>query len=152
MLMPGTNVGSIIFVIVVLIVSALIVKWLADMWLKYAKDVANAIGGKASIPSWVGPTIKTIIVIGVYVLVLTLGWNMMVNVTTSTNVKHINQSAAQEQKKVLESQLPTTEELGQARDEQKDRQQTKPHVKALNTFDEKMKAEAEKIKRRSLNK
>jgi len=47
--------------------------------------------------------------------------------------------------------VPSSEELNKARAEQKETQQVKPHKEALDSFDESMKREAEKIRQRSLN-
>lgn len=150
--MPGTNVWSVVFWIVALVLAAGLVQQLIVLWRRYVKDVKRALEKEVRTPSWVGPAVVTIFGIGAFALITTLGWNAIVNATTSTTVKYVNPAAAQEQKKVLESQLPSQEEIDQARAKQKERQQVRPHKEALDSFDESMKREAEKIRQRSLDK
>jgi hypothetical protein len=133
-------------------VVVVITRYLVVMWAGYIKDIETAVKKEVKTPSWVGPGVTTIFTIGVFALATTLGWNAMVNLTTSTTVKYVNPAAAQEQKNVSESQLPTSQELDQVRTEQKERQQVNPHKEALDSFDESMKLEAEKIRQRSLDK
>lgn len=150
--MPGTNVWSVVFIVGALIVAVFLLPPLINMWRRYVRNATKAFQKDVEPPSWSGPLLVTVAVVGIYVVAVTLGWNAMVNVTTSTSIKYVNPAAAQEQKKVLESQLPNSEELGQVRVEQKDRQQVKPHKEALDSFDESMKREADKIRQRSLDK
>ena len=150
--MPGTNVWSVVFWIITLMVAVVITHYLIVMWAGYIKDVKTAVKKEVKAPSWVVPVQVTVFAVGVFALTITLGWNAMVNATTSTTVKNVNPSAVQEQKKVLESQLPTSQEFDQVRAEQKERQRVNPHKEALDSFDESMKLEAEKIRQRSLEK
>lgn len=150
--MPGTNVWSMVFVIVALMVAIAITASVVRMWHRYLTAVGWSYKKlTSSHPPWSGPTTVTIIAIGTYILAATLGWNAMVNVTTSRSNYKVP-AEIQEQKKVQESQLPSAEELDQTRAEQKLRGQTKPHKETLDSFDESMKREEEKIRQRSLNK
>ena len=146
--MPGTNIWSVVFWIAAIVVAVGIASPLINMWRRYVQVAAKAIEKDVPIPPWVGPTVTTVVAIGVYILVATLGWNAMNNITTSRS-EYQSSAEIQEQKKVQESQLPSTEELDAARDAQKERAQTKPHQKALESFDESMGREADKIRQRN---
>jgi len=146
--MPGTNVWSMVFVIGVFAVAIGMASALINMWRRYVTHVKVALEKKVVTPSWVGPALTTLMDVGVLALAATLGWNAMVNVTTSRS-DYQSPSEVQEQKKVLESQLPSNEQLDAARTEQKQRAQVKPHKEALDSFDESMAKEAEKIKQRN---
>jgi hypothetical protein len=90
----------------------------------------------------------TALTIGGYILVATLGWNAMNNITTSRS-EYQSSAEIQEQKKVQDSQLPIDYELDAARDAQRERAQVKPHQKALESYDDSMTREAEKIRQRN---
>jgi hypothetical protein len=149
--MPGTNVWSVVFTVAAAIIMVLLIAPMVNMWRRYVRNADKAIEKGVEPPSWTGPAVMTIAAIGIYALAVTLGWNAMTNTTTSTEVRQKNPAAVQEQKKVQESQVPSSKELNKARTEQKDVQQVKPHKEALDSFDESMKREAEKIRQRSLN-
>ena len=146
--MPGTNVWSVVFVLFALVVAALISGPLINMWRRFFVDYSKAIEKDVRTPSGVGPTVVTILIVGIFILAVTLGWNAMVNVTTSRS-DYKAPAEIQEQKKVQESQLPSSEDLDKTRAEQKERAQSKPHKEALDSYDESMKREAEKIKQRN---
>lgn len=149
--MPGTNVWSVIFVCAALIVAIVILAPLINMWRRYVADVKDAFAKKSKQPSWVGPMAVSCLACGAFVVSLTLGWNAMVNETTSRS-NYKAPAEIQEQKKVQEAQTPSVEEMDAARAEHKQRAQSKPHKDALDTFDDAMKREEEKIKQRSIKK
>lgn len=146
--MPGTNIWSVVFCFVTALVALVIVVPLISMWRRWFKHVDVALEKNVPAPSPVGPGFVTILTVGIFIVAVTLGWNAMVNVTTSTS-NYINPAEAQEHKKVQESQLPSNEELDKTRDEQRQRQQVSPHKKAIDSFDESMKREEERIKQRN---
>ena len=148
--MTGTNVWSAVFVFCALAALALLLQPLTSMWRRYFHFATVAIETKAQPPSWTGPLVTTILAVGVYAMAVTLGWNAMVNATTSTEVRYVDPQAVEEQKAVVESQLPSPDELDQARALQKERQQTRSHEEALSAFDKAMEQEAKKIRQRSL--
>ena len=86
-----------------------------------------------------------------YQPVVIKAWNAMVNATTSRS-DYKAPAEIQDLKKIQESQLPSPEDLDKTRAEQKQRAQSKPHKEALDSYDESMKREEEKIKQRNKNK
>lgn len=149
MLAAGTTVWGPLFVIGVLVALILVAYVLTNMWRKFATNVekADRVGGPA--PSWTNPVIVTVVVLGLYVVGLTLGWNVLQDVTTNIST-YKSPAEVAEEKRVKEAQLPTKEEMDKTRQELKERAEVKPHQTAIESFDEKMKREAEKIKQRSL--
>ena len=146
--MPGTNIWGAVFCIGAIVVAVLVVSPLINMWRRYFADVVTAIQKKVKEPSWVGPTITTVLCIGVYAVVATLGWNAMVN-ATATSSDYKPPAEVQEQKRIQDSQLPASPALDASRADQKARQQDKPYKEALTSYDEAMAKEAEKIKQRT---
>ena len=149
--MPGTNVWSVVFWIVALVVAFVAINLLYNMWTRYVEDLNKAIEKEAKTPSWLGPVVTTVLTVGIFALAITLGWNAMVNATTSRS-DYKAPAEVQDLKKVQESQLPGPEDLDKTRAEQKKRAQSNPHKEALNSFDESMKREEEKIHQRNQNK
>ena len=82
----------------------------------------------------------------------TLGGNGIVQQTANSS-DYKNPAEVREHKKIQGSELPSSPALDEARAELKTRQQDKPHQQAIESFDEKMAKEAEKIRQRNgLNK
>lgn len=146
--MTGNSVWSVIFTLVVSIAVLFVASRLVAAWYRFAQKVnaSNEAGGP--FPPVVGLLAATIATIGIFILVVTLGWNAMVR-TTTTMSTYKSPAETQEQQKVMESKMPTAEELDQARDDQKQRQ-VKTHKEALDAFDQAAEREAKKIKQRSL--
>ena len=88
--MPS-NIWSIEFWVLTLVVGAIWLRVIIRIWLRYGRGL-----GEVS-PSWTVPAIESITIVGAFLVVATLGWNFMVSMTTA---------ASQEQTKVMESQLP----------------------------------------------
>jgi hypothetical protein len=149
--MPGTNVWSVCFYVAAIVVAVLGASVLLSMWNRFAKDAEKAIEKNVRPPSWAGPAVVTVLVVGVYLVAVTLGWNAMVNVTTS-NSTYTAPAEVQEHKQVQESKLPTNDEMDAARSVQKTRAQDNPHQKALDSFDEKMRRAEEESKRHNSGK
>lgn len=145
---PGTNVYSVVFILVALIVAVLAINWLYKLWLEYSKRAQTANENSKPLPNVVAPVIATLVVVTIYICVVTLGWSALQGFTT--NMSHyVNPHEAAEQKAVDESTAPTKDEMDQTRAEQKVRAQEKPHQEALSSFDEAMKREADKIRQRN---
>lgn len=142
---------SIVFGCVSLALVVVALNHLIAMWTKFVKEARQADSGNlVSAPSWVGPAVKSILIIGVLLLALSLGWNAMVGVTSSRS-NYKSSAEVQEHKVVRESQLPSAKELRATSAELKERSQS-VHKEALASFDESMKRQAEKIKLRSVEK
>lgn len=151
MLAVGTNVWSPLFIAAALVVAVMGIWALIMLWRGYSKRWREADEHGTTYPSPVGPAILTIVIGVVYIVLLTLGWNVLQDVTTTMSA-YRNPAETQEQKKVQEAEMPSREEMDQAKAEQRERSQAKPHEAALDNFDAHMQQEAEKIKKRSLEK
>jgi hypothetical protein len=136
----GTNIYSIVFNGGALIGGILVFVYLTKIW----KPLLQG----EKVPSVVAPMIKTTLVCTLFIVVLTLAWNIKQSVTTTTSVDYKRPAEIAEQKKVMESQIPTPEELSSVRSSQKEKEE-KRHEAAVDSFDEKMKKEAEKTKQRN---
>lgn len=148
MLAGGTNVYGPLFVGAALVVLALI-GWLAyGFWRQYFTRMNEANKKGTTHPSIVNPIILTLLIGTISVVLLTLGWNAIQDVTTNSS-GYTNPAEIQEQKKVNETQLPTKEEMDQTRTDLKQRAEVKPHEKAIDSFNEKMRHEAEVIRQRN---
>lgn len=145
------NMWGVVFILGAIVALLVLAHWLTNVWKRYWRDLLVAEEKKAQFPSWLKPTLLTVISLGIYCIALPIGWQAMVSLTT-TRSDYQTPAQIQEQKNTLGSNVPTDEELDQVREKQKQRQQADPHKKALSAFDEAMEAEAKKIKERSLSK
>jgi predicted negative regulator of RcsB-dependent stress response len=147
--MPGTSVYSVLFYAGMLIVLVIAVNYLVGVWRNFGKGVQKASDDNTSVPTWVTPVVKTVLVVTALIVVFNVGWNIKQSATTHSS-KYVNPAETAEKKEVQESQPPSVQEMDAARAEQKRRSEMKPHKDALDSFDENMKQEAEKIRKRSL--
>lgn len=88
--------------------------------------------------------IKTIVIITITIIVLTLGWNFKQKITTTMSVYKSSDEEV-EQKKIQESVFPSQSELDGVATEQKEKVEVKPHQESLDFFDKRMEEEANKI-------
>jgi hypothetical protein len=147
--MPGTSLYSTLLIAGAIIVAALLVAYLIKVWTKFDKAFQAANYEGKDLPPWTSPVVTTIIVGVALIALVTLAWNLKQGVTTNMS-DYKSPAEIAEQKKILEAKPQTVEEADKMRSDQKDRAEIKPHASALESFDAKMKQEAEKIKRRSL--
>jgi len=147
--MPGTSIYSVLFYAGMLVVLVIAVNYLVGVWRNFGKGVQKTLDESKSAPSWVTPVIKTVLVVTVLIVIFNVGWNVKQSATTHSS-KYTNPAETAEKKEVKESQLPSVQEMDRTRVEQKQRSEVKPHKDALDSFDENMKKEAEKIRKRSL--
>jgi predicted PurR-regulated permease PerM len=150
--MPS-NIPYSAFFVLVLVVVAILIAWPTfNMWRRFTKRVTEAIEKNVEPPSPVGAAVTTVLVVGGFILLSTMGWSQIATHTTNSS-DYKNPAEVREQKKVQESELPSSPALDAARAEQKARQQDKPHQQAISSFDDAMAKEAEKIRQRNgLNK
>ena len=149
--MPSNLPYSVFFVIGLLVIAAVIAWPMFNMWRRFLKRFDDGVGKNIVFPSPTGPTIITILVVGGFILLATIGWNAIVSQTANSS-DYKNPAEAREQKKIQEYELPSSPALDEVRAEQKARQQDRPHQKALSSFDDEMAKEAEKIRLRNQNK
>ena len=95
------------------------------------------------------PLAKIIVVVAVVIVGLTLAWNVKQSFTTSMS-QYRSPAEISEAEREKNVTPPTKEELDNARMEQRERSEIAPHERALQSFQERMREEAEKIRRRSL--
>ena len=145
----GTNIYGVLFVVVALVIGIFMIAYLKNMWQRYIRDVKSAFEANKEIPSWLSEAVLTILVVGSFVVILTLGWNVMqramVNMSTYKSPAEIS-----EQKKVFGSETPSREEMDKVRSKQRQQTDVKPQDDAFDAFNEKMRIEADKIRNRSL--
>ena len=149
MLAAGTTVWSPLFVIGAIVALVLLAALLIHVWSIFFRKVKEAVGANVSMPSWVTPVILTVLLTGGFAVGLTVAWNAMQDVTTSAS-SYQSKAEADHHRKTMDSNLPSNEQLDKAKATAKDRAEVQPHLKALDDFDAKMAAEAEKIRKRSL--
>lgn len=142
--------ASPLFFIGSLVLLLLIAAALIPMWKSFFNKLAQVERGSGDYPSWVGPAITTVVIVGLTTVGLCYGWNVMHSMTSnSSNYKSTEETSYRHQ--ALESKMPSNEQLEKNRADVKERFETRPHQKVLDDFDAKMKIEAEKIKQRSLS-
>lgn len=145
--LPGTNIYSILFYASTCIVLVIGIRYMVNMWQNFFVSYTASDNDKPV--SWIPPVIKSILTVVAIVVAFNLGWNILQSVTTHSS-DYKNPSEATEKMEVQKSKLPTDESLDVIKLEQKRRSEIKPHEDALNSFDESMKKEAEKIQNRSM--
>jgi len=146
--MPGTNVYSVIYYAGAAILLLILVAYLVKVWRGFSKDLDESMEKQTKAPSWVPPSIKTILAITFFIVVATFGWNALQGVTTNAS-DYQNPAEQAEKKEVMESKPPSQEEMDKVRSSQK-RNEEAAHSDALSSFEESMQKEADKIKKRSM--
>lgn len=147
--MPGVNIWGMVFATGAFTVAVFLVKKLIKRWKFFALELAEAKEKGSQAPDCLPPTIATVVLVSMYFIVVTVGWSAMVKVTAKDSSSYVLPAQAEEQERLLKSVSPTREEISAARDEQRDQQFVRPHQKAVDSFDETLKREAEKIKDRN---
>lgn len=142
MLAVGTTIYSPIFIALAISGFLLLSVPLYSMWFKYI------FREKIALYATVVRLVLTLIVLTFYMGLVTLAWNVKQDVTTNTS-DYVSPAEKEEQKRVSETKSTTKDEINQKREEQK-KVENQSHEKSLDSFDEAMKKEAEKIKERSL--
>jgi uncharacterized iron-regulated membrane protein len=154
--MPGTNVWGPLFVIAGLIFLVVVIKVLIGIWTRYAtlvektqKMAQDTPQVLFPTPSWVPPTISTILIVGGFIVICTLGWNAVMGITSNVST-YENPAEVELNKKIRQSKPPTKQEVDAAKEELKQRADEQPHQAAISSFDKAMEAEAAKIRQRSM--
>ncbi len=146
----GMNSGySVMYYAVVVIALVFVASYLFGVWKKYSMDFQNSLDENKEIPAWTTPAVRTVIVVAIFILACTWGWNMKQSMTANVST-YENPDEKADQKSVSETSLPANEELDRVRAEQKVRANTKPHEEAIDSFSKRMREEAEKIRKRSI--
>ena len=149
MLGTGTSVYSVLFYAGALLLICVAGSYLAKMlWRAYVVLEACT---KEDVPLLLllVPIAKTIVVAVVVTVALTLAWNVKQSFTTSMS-RYRSPAEISEAERGKNVTPPTKEELDNALLEQRKRSEIDPHERALQSFEERMREEAEKIRRRSL--
>jgi len=139
-----------LFYIGAIILSLLIAAALIPMWKSFFNKLAQAARGSGDYPSWVRPAITTVAIVGLAIVGLSHGWNVMQGVTSNSSSYNSKEENAYRHQ-ALESKLPSDDQLEETKVDTKERAETRPHQKALDDFDAKMQIEAKRIKQRSLS-
>ena len=143
----GTNVYGPLFICVALILLSLVGWIFYEICRNYSKYAEQ--NPKRRVSLFFGHTILILVIGTVYVVSMTLLWNILQSVTTNSST-YKSAAELREQKQVSEAQLPTKDEIDQNRLDLKQRAEVKPHENALDSFDEKMRQVDEKIRNRSI--
>ncbi len=149
---PGTNLYGLVFCLAAAIGLVFLVRFIYRQWKDYLDraELAESSVPPTALPSPVGPIVTTLVVVGLFICVSILSWNILQGITTNSS-NYRSAGEISEQKMVDDAQMPTNDQLDQARADLKSRAETVPHEQALDNFDAKMKEEADKIRRRSLD-
>lgn len=148
--MYGTQIYGIVFCFGALVVLLFGGRYIWNDWHAYFVRAQLAQKTATKSPDPVPPLTRTLVMVCIFVVAVTLGWNNMLRVTTSSSDTYRSPGEISEQNAVKESHAVTPQEIDRVRAEQKERAQSAPHKEALSNFDSAMAAEAEKIKQRSL--
>ena len=144
-----TTTAGPLFWIGMIVVAVFVLWFLIALWKKFIKDFQRATEADKAPPAWTRPVILTVLAIGAFSLASALVWNAMQSVTTNAST-YTSKAEADYRQQVMESNLPSNEQLDQAKANMKNRAEVQAHQKALDDFDAKMAVEAAKIKQRSL--
>lgn len=144
--MVGTHVYSILFFAGAGILTILAIWYsITKIWIPTGASILHNPNDRFPI---VISLIKTIVVVAILIVALTLAWNAKQSITTTMST-YETPAETREQKRVRESILPEQSEMDATRTEQKEKAETKPHQDALDSFDKNMEEEAKKIRQRS---
>ena len=147
--MVGTGVWSILFwlaaIISTIIISVVCYQMFED---GYKKSVMAQLEKRPSRWIFAKTLIKIISLIVLLIISLTVGYNMMQSVTTNSS-DYKNQNELKEQKRVSETVAPTTATADANKKALDNRAEVKKHEEAVETFEQKMKRETDKINERN---
>jgi hypothetical protein len=146
--MVGTTVYSTIYYGLAVVIVLMSIRSIYRVWKPYVVTVDQALENNIQAPSLFNPIVKTVAIFVALIVILVLGWNLKQRYATGLST-YQTPAEQSEQKKVEESQLPTQQQMDQKRAEQKEKTDVKPQKDAIDSFNQDMQKEADKIKERN---